>query len=60
MHLLLSSSYDQELEKLAVRKLRISAKTAMSIAEKLYTKGYVERPVHADILHICSLMPGLI
>uniref|UniRef100_A0A914C8T8 DNA topoisomerase n=1 Tax=Acrobeloides nanus TaxID=290746 RepID=A0A914C8T8_9BILA len=33
-----------ELEKLAVRKLRMSAKTAMSIAEKLYGKGYISYP----------------
>lgn len=30
----------QELEKLASRKLRISAKETMKIAEKLYTQGY--------------------
>lgn len=29
----------QELEKLASRKLRISAKETMKIAEKLYTQG---------------------
>lgn len=30
----------QELEKLASRKLKISAKETMKIAEKLYTRGY--------------------
>uniref|UniRef100_A0A158R560 DNA topoisomerase n=1 Tax=Syphacia muris TaxID=451379 RepID=A0A158R560_9BILA len=33
-----------ELEKLAVRKLHISAKDAMYVAEKLYTKGYISYP----------------
>ena len=33
-----------ELEKLASRKLRLSAKTTMSIAEKLYTQGYISYP----------------
>ena len=32
------------LEKLAVRKLKMSAKTAMSVAEKLYTQGYISYP----------------
>lgn len=32
-------SDQQELEKLASRKLRISAKETMKIAEKLYTQG---------------------
>ena len=30
----------QEMEKLCSRKLRITAKETMNIAEKLYTKGY--------------------
>ena len=34
----------QELEKLASRKLRISAKETMLIAEKLYTKGFISYP----------------
>jgi DNA topoisomerase-3 len=34
----------QELEKLASRKLRISAKETMKIAEKLYTQGYISYP----------------
>ncbi|XP_054565652.1 DNA topoisomerase 3-alpha isoform X2 [Eptesicus fuscus] len=33
-----------ELEKLASRKLRISAKETMRIAEKLYTQGYISYP----------------
>ncbi|XP_077967820.1 DNA topoisomerase 3-alpha-like isoform X2 [Styela clava] len=33
-----------ELEKLASRKLHISAKETMQIAEKLYTKGYISYP----------------
>nr|XP_057906442.1 DNA topoisomerase 3-alpha isoform X2 [Doryrhamphus excisus] len=33
-----------ELEKLASRKLRISAKETMKIAEKLYTQGYISYP----------------
>lgn len=32
-------SDQQELEKLASRKLRINAKETMKIAEKLYTQG---------------------
>ena len=34
----------QELEKLASKKLRISAKNTMKIAEKLYTSGYISYP----------------
>ena len=34
----------QELEKLASRKLRISAKDTMKIAEKLYTQGFISYP----------------
>lgn len=33
-----------EMEKLAVRKLHMSAKTAMAIAEKLYGRGYISYP----------------
>ncbi|XP_043945526.1 DNA topoisomerase 3-alpha isoform X2 [Protopterus annectens] len=33
-----------ELEKLASRKLKINAKEAMKIAEKLYTQGYISYP----------------
>lgn len=33
-----------ELEKLAVRKLKMSAKTTMAIAEKLYNKGFISYP----------------
>ncbi|XP_045448692.1 DNA topoisomerase 3-alpha [Melitaea cinxia] len=33
-----------ELEKLASRKLRISAKETMQIAEKLYTQGFISYP----------------
>ncbi|XP_061740244.1 DNA topoisomerase 3-alpha [Nerophis ophidion] len=33
-----------ELEKLASRKLRISAKETMKLAEKLYTQGYISYP----------------
>ncbi|KAJ8037131.1 DNA topoisomerase 3-alpha [Holothuria leucospilota] len=33
-----------ELEKLSSRKLRISAKETMKIAEKLYTSGYISYP----------------
>ncbi len=32
------------MEKLASRKLRISAKETMKIAEKLYTQGYISYP----------------
>ena len=38
-----SPTVDQELEKLAARKLKISAQQAMKIAEKLYTQGWVCR-----------------
>lgn len=40
-YLLLS---EQELEKLGSKKLRLSAKTTMQIAEKLYTSGYISYP----------------
>lgn len=33
-----------ELEKLGSRKLKISAKETMTIAEKLYTKGFISYP----------------
>ena len=33
-----------ELEKLSSRKLRISAKETMRVAEKLYTQGYISYP----------------
>ncbi|UYV73675.1 TOP3A [Cordylochernes scorpioides] len=33
-----------EFEKLASRKLRMTAKNAMAIAEKLYTKGFISYP----------------
>jgi len=33
-----------EMEKLASKKLRITAKNAMKIAEKLYTSGYISYP----------------
>ena len=33
-----------ELEKLASRKLRLSAKKTMTIAEKLYTQGLISYP----------------
>ncbi|VDM81430.1 unnamed protein product, partial [Strongylus vulgaris] len=33
-----------ELEKLAVRKLKMSAKHAMDVAERLYNKGYISYP----------------
>ncbi|XP_054721108.1 DNA topoisomerase 3-alpha-like [Uloborus diversus] len=33
-----------EFEKLASRKLHINAKTAMTVAEKLYTKGFISYP----------------
>lgn len=33
-----------EFEKLASRKLKISAHKAMEIAEKLYNKGYISYP----------------
>ena len=36
---ILSTHYFQEFEKLSSRKLRINAKEAMKIAEKLYTQG---------------------
>ena len=32
------------MEKLASRKLRINAKEAMKIAEKLYTSGFISYP----------------
>lgn len=34
----------QELEKLGSKKLRLSAKETMKIAEKLYTSGYISYP----------------
>lgn len=34
----------QELEKLASRKLRINAKETMKVAEKLYTQGFISYP----------------
>ena len=34
----------QELEKLASKKLRMSAKETMKIAEKLYTQGFISYP----------------
>ena len=37
--LIASLSFVKEMEKLASRKLRISAKETMRIAEKLYTQG---------------------
>lgn len=36
--------FDQELEKLSSRKLKIGAKEAMQIAEQLYTKGFISYP----------------
>lgn len=33
-----------ELEKLGISKLRLSAKTTMQIAEKLYSKGFISYP----------------
>lgn len=33
-----------ELEKLASRKLKLAAKDTMTIAEKLYTQGYISYP----------------
>ena len=33
-----------ELEKLASKKLRMSAKETMKIAEKLYTQGFISYP----------------
>ena len=34
----------QEMEKLCSRKLKITAKETMNIAEKLYTKGFISYP----------------
>ena len=36
--------FEQEMEKLASRKLKINAKETMKIAEKLYTQGYISYP----------------
>ena len=33
-----------ELEKLGARKLKLSAKETMKVAEKLYTSGYISYP----------------
>lgn len=33
-----------EFEKLCVRKLKLTAKKAMAIAEKLYMKGFISYP----------------
>lgn len=33
-----------ELEKLGVRKLRFTARRVLSIAEKLYTQGFISYP----------------
>lgn len=42
-----------ELEKLSVKKLRISAKDAMAVAEKLYTKGISLRKL---LLGTCQVL----
>lgn len=49
----------QELEKLASRKLKINAKEAMSLAEKLYTQGFISYPrtetnIFPDSFDLCA------
>uniref|UniRef100_A0A336L9Q8 DNA topoisomerase n=1 Tax=Culicoides sonorensis TaxID=179676 RepID=A0A336L9Q8_CULSO len=52
-----------ELEKLGSRKLKLSAKTTMTIAEKLYTGGYISYPrtetnifsKEIDLVHLVQL-----
>ncbi len=47
----------QELEKLASRKLRISAKETMKIAEKLYTQGYAKGYfIHMSVVYSMSVL----
>uniref|UniRef100_A0A665TQN7 DNA topoisomerase n=1 Tax=Echeneis naucrates TaxID=173247 RepID=A0A665TQN7_ECHNA len=47
-----------ELEKLASRKLRISAKETMKIAEKLYTQGFISYPRTETNIFPASLSLG--
>ena len=63
MNLILSNYFFlQELEKLASRKLKISAKDTMKIAEKLYTQGFIsyprtetnQFPKELDLLTLCQ------
>eukprot|EP00112_Aurelia_sp_Birch-Aquarium-sp1_P006025 Seg1673.6 transcript_id=Seg1673.6/GoldUCD/mRNA.D3Y31 product="DNA topoisomerase 3-alpha" protein_id=Seg1673.6/GoldUCD/D3Y31 len=50
-----------ELEKLASRKLRISAKETMRIAEKLYTQGFISYPrTETNIFPQSFDLPGLV
>ncbi|XP_064634025.1 DNA topoisomerase 3-alpha-like [Lineus longissimus] len=50
-----------ELEKLASRKLRISAKETMKIAEKLYTSGFISYPrTETNIFPEDFNLPGLV
>lgn len=39
-----------ELEKLSVRKLKITARRALAAAEKLYTQGYISYPRYEIIV----------
>ncbi|BES96136.1 DNA topoisomerase [Nesidiocoris tenuis] len=50
-----------EMEKIASRKLKINAKEALKIAEKLYTKGYISYPrtetnIFPDSINLNSLV----
>ena len=44
----------QEMEKLCSRKLRITAKETMNIAEKLYTKGCVQSVCDIAFILVCA------
>ena len=51
----------QELEKLVSRKLKISAKETMGIAEKLYTQGLISYPrtetnIFPDSFDLCEVI----
>lgn len=54
------------MEKLATRKLRIGAKTAMQIAERLYSKGFISYPRTEtnifpdgiDLVHLVRVQTG--
>ncbi|KAF6209731.1 hypothetical protein GE061_015480 [Apolygus lucorum] len=50
-----------EMEKIASRKLKINAKEALKIAEKLYTKGYISYPrtetnIFPDSINLSTLV----
>ena len=43
----------QEMEKLCSRKLKITTKETMNIAEKLYTKGCVQSVCDISFILVC-------